>query len=127
MLVEKTQISLNKIRLYAYHGVLPQENKVGGWYTLTLRVDYPFSEAVSSDDVADTLDYSQLLEIAKREMNIPSRLLEHVAGRIASAVFETFPKTERIELELCKENPPMGSDTSGATVLLCAKNDKTDL
>ncbi len=126
MLVEKTQIWLNKVRLYAYHGVLPQENEVGGWYVLTLRVDYPFTKAIDSDNVADTLDYSKLLEIVKREMNIPSRLLEHVVGRIASSIFNTFPLTERVELELCKENPPMGCDTAGATVLLCAKNDKTD-
>ncbi len=124
MLLEKTQIVLNDVRLYAYHGVLPQERTVGGWYTLTLTVDYPFGAALSSDDLPDTIDYAAVLEVVKGEMAVPSRLIEHVAGRILAALFAAFPKIQRAELELTKDNPPMGHNTQGATVRLSAKNDK---
>ncbi len=124
MSLEETRITLNSVRLYAYHGVLPQERLVGGWYTLDISADYPFDGALASDDVEDTLDYSKMLEIAEREMAVPSKLLEHVAGRILGSLFEAFPKTRSAEVSLTKENPPMGGDTAGATVRLRAKNDK---
>lgn len=127
LVVEKSQIRLNKVRFYAYHGVLEQERRVGGWYELTLTVDYPFEKAMETDDVADTLNYASVFDIVKSEMAIPGNLLEHVAGRIARSLFEAFPQIQTLEISLTKENPPMGGDTQGASVLLCMKNDKTAL
>ncbi len=121
----KSRIFLNDIRLYAYHGVMPQERTVGGWYTVSVAVDYDFSKALETDDVADTLDYSKVLEIVKAEMNIPSNLIEHVAGRIGKALFRSFCAVSAAEIKIIKDNPPMGSDTAGAGVLLSVKNDKT--
>ena len=60
---------------------------MGGWYILTIEADYPYDRALESDDVADTLNYAEMLEVAKREMAVPSQLLEHVAGRIGKSLF----------------------------------------
>lgn len=109
-------IVLKDVRLYAYHGVLPQERVVGGWYTVSLRVHYNLMRAMESDEVGDTLDYSRLLEVVKTEMSIPSMLVEHVAGRIAKSIGRTFDGVERVELRLLKDNPPMGANTAGAGV-----------
>lgn len=125
MLVEKSQISLNKVRIYAYHGVLPQEKKVGGWYNVSVTIYYDFSKAIISDNVEDTIDYSAVLGVIKNEMSVPSKLLENLAGRIGEALFSTFSDIEALEISVEKENPPMGSDISGACVLLRLKNDKT--
>jgi len=78
-----------------------------------------------SDRVEDTLSYADLCELVKTEMAIPSRLLEHVAGRIVRRIEECYPDVEDIELELMKENPPMGVNCKGAGVQLsyvCARN-----
>lgn len=123
-MVVTSQILLNSIRLYAYHGVMPQERVVGGWYTVSLTIDYPFSQALQSDDVADTLNYASVLDVVIREMKIPSNLIEHVAGRIVDALFAEFPLIEAVDILLTKENPPMGGDTMGASVRLSVKNDK---
>lgn len=124
LLVEKSQIRLNKVRLYAYHGVMEQEQRVGGWYLLTLTIDYPFAKAMESDDVSDTLNYATVLDVVTREMKIPGRLLEHVAGRMAKALITAFPEIDGVDICLTKENPPMGGDTQGASVILYIKNDK---
>lgn len=124
LVVEKMQIRLNKVRFYAYHGVLEQEQRVGGWYELTLTIDYPFVNAMKSDDVADTLNYASVLDVVTREMNTPSRLLEHVVGRMANALIKAFPDIVGLDICLTKENPPMGCDTKGASVVLSIKNDK---
>ena len=111
-------IFLRHVRFYAFHGVMPQERRVGGDFDVDLRVGYPLAKAVESDEVGDTLNYATLFDLAKREMDIPSQLLEHVAGRIAKAVMAAFPAVTSIDLELTKQNPPMGTDSDGAGVEL---------
>ncbi len=122
---QKTNIFLNDVRIYAYHGVLPQERTVGGWYRVWVDVDYDFTCALETDNVDDTLDYSKMLAVVNEEMSVPSNLVEHVAGRIAKALFKSFPDIDSAEIKIVKENPPMGNDTAGAGVLLRLKNDKT--
>lgn len=78
-----------------------------------------------SDDVAHTLNYATLCDLVRREMAVPSRLLEHVAGRIGRAVFEQWPEATALDLRLTKENPPMGADCDGAGIELHLINDKT--
>lgn len=118
-------IYINDLRLYAHHGVLPQERIVGGEFLVSLRVHYNITRAMESDDVSDTLNYAELCNLVKREMEKPSNLLEHVAGRIARAVLHDFPEATAIDLRLTKTNPPMGADCSGAGVELHLINDKT--
>lgn len=122
MFLEKAQIQLNNIRLYAYHGVMEQERIVGGWFTISLTIDYPFSKSLETDDVADTLNYASVLEVVKKEMCIPSNLIEHVAGRIGKSLIGKFPLISRLNIRLTKENPPMGCDSKGASVILDIMN-----
>ena len=95
---------------------------MGGDFLLSLRVGYPLDKAMESDHVADTLNYATLFDLAKREMDIPSQLLEHVAGRIVKAITTAFPEVTSIDLELTKQNPPMGADCEGVGVVLKLKN-----
>ncbi len=125
MLRVESSIFIKDLRLYAYHGVMPQERKVGGWFTVTLCVHYNIMEAMGSDDVADTLNYAALCELVEREMSVPSNLLEHVAGRMAQSVVKAFPQTKRVDVTLTKVNPPMGANCAGAGVELHLINDKT--
>ena len=112
----ETFIYLDEVRFYAFHGVMPQETQVGGEFLVSLRVGYPIQTAMETDDVADTLNYAELYQLVKREMEIPSKLLEHVAGRIVKAIGEQFPKVSSIHLKITKKNPPMGADCDGAGV-----------
>ena len=123
---QRTFIQLKELRFRAFHGVLPQERQVGGDFTVTLRIGYPWQRAMATDDVADTLDYAAVYRLVEREMAEPSRLLEHVAGRIADALFREFPLITSIDLWLTKVTPPMGADCAGAGVELHLINDKTD-
>ena len=121
MKVESSFVFLKNVRFHAFHGVMAQERQVGGEFLLSLRVGYPLAKAMESDDVKDTLDYATLFDLAKREMDIPSQLLEHVAGRIVKAITTAFPEVTSIDLELAKLNPPMGADCDGAGIFLKVK------
>ena len=109
-------IHLRQVRFHAFHGVMPQERQVGADFLLDLRVGYPLQQAMQSDEVADTLNYANLYDLVAREMQQPSNLLEHVAGRMVEAISQTFPQVTSIDLELTKQNPPMGADCEGAGV-----------
>ena len=116
MRFDKGYILLRDLRFHAVHGVLPQERLVGGNFVVDLRVGYPLAQAMTSDRVDDTLNYASLYALVEREMQQPSSLLEHVAGRIAQAIAKTFPEALSIDLTLTKQNPPMGADCKGAGV-----------
>ena len=122
----QTFIRIEKLRIRAFHGVLPQERQVGGDFTVTLRIGYPWQRAMESDDVADTLDYAAVYRLVRSEMAVPSQLLEHVAGRITKALLRQYPLITTIDLWLTKVTPPMGADCEGAGVELHLINDKTE-
>lgn len=116
MMFSDGYISLRNVRFRAFHGVLPQERRVGGDFLVTVRVGYPLERAMETDNVDDTLDYSALYALVEREMAEPSKLLEHVAGRIVKAITTSFLEVTSVDLELTKLNPPMGADSEGAAV-----------
>ena len=116
MKLTNTYVYLQHVRFYAFHGVMPQEQKVGGEFFVDVRVGYPIAAAMENDEVADTLNYAELYALIKKEMDIPSRLLEHVAGRIVKQIGERFPQVTSIDLKITKKNPPMGADCDGAGV-----------
>lgn len=122
----QTYIRLEKLRFRAFHGVLPQERTVGGDFEVTLRIGYPWQQAMESDKVGDTLDYAAVYRLVQAEMALPSQLLEHVAGRIVKALLRDFPQITSVDLWLTKVTPPMGADSEGAGVELHLINDKTD-
>ena len=116
MQLESGYICLRNVRYFAFHGVMPQERQVGGYYLVTLRVGYPLEKAMQSDEVSDTLNYAALYDLLMKEMAQPSNLLEHVAQRIAMAIETDYPLVTSIDLEVTKQNPPMGADCEGAIV-----------
>ena len=113
------------MRFHAFHGVLQQEGIVGNDYLVNLVLDYDFSSAMKTDDLQGTLNYAEVYQKVREEMAVPSKLLEHVAGRIAHRLFSDFPEIQKLQLSITKVNPPMGADSDGAGVEVVLTNDKT--
>ncbi len=125
MKLMSSKIYLRNVRFHAFHGVLPQEGIVGNDYLVNLVLDYDFSSAMKTDDLQGTLNYAEVYQKVREEMAVPSKLLEHVAGRIAHRLFSDFPKIQKLQLSITKVNPPMGADSDGAGVEVVLTNDKT--
>lgn len=119
MKLKESYIVLQDLRFHAYHGVLPQERLTGNDYVVNLRIGYDIGDAMLSDDVNDTLNYAEVYQLVSQEMVVPSGLIEHVAGRIGDRLFRLFPKIEKVELKIIKQNPPMGADGDGAGIEVC--------
>ena len=116
MKIEQSSVLLQGVTFYAYHGVDPQERCIGAEFIVDLSVDADCSRAVFGDELDRTVNYATLYRLVKEEMEQPSQLVEHVAGRIAKRIFRECPTVQRIRLKLIKRNPPMGADSKGAGV-----------
>lgn len=125
MKLMSSKIYLRNVRFHAFHGVLPQEGIVGNDYLVNLVLDYDFSSAMKTDDLQGTLNYAEVYQKVREEMAVPSKFLEHVAGRIAHRLFSDFPEIQKLQLSITKVNPPMGADSDGAGVEVVLTNDKT--
>lgn len=123
--IESSYIYIKEARFHAFHGVLPQEQTVGQDFLVSARAGVDVLMAMEHDMVDVTLDYGQLYRLIKYEMETPSQLVEHVAGRIGKAVFEQFPLVRSLDLTITKLNPPIGGDCDGAGVEIHLINDKT--
>jgi dihydroneopterin aldolase len=110
------KIIIKGLRLYAYHGVMELERKVGAYFTIDCEVETDIQDAIANDFVDDTISYADLYETIKREMAQPSFLVEHAAGRITKAILHEYSNATSARLRLLKENPPMGADCQGAGV-----------
>ncbi len=119
----ETKVTLNNLHFYAAHGVLPQERIVGGHYDVSLTLWLKNAElAVMTDRLDGTVNYAAVYDLVRQVMAVPSHLLEHVAGRILQILFVHYRQVAEAEVTVCKNNPPMGGDTGGASVTLRAKN-----
>ena len=102
-------IRMEGMKFYAFHGVLPQENLIGAYFYVDLKLKTDFTRAAETDELEDTVSYADIHTAVKEEMSVPDKLLEHVCQRIAKRIFHDFPAIETIDIRLNKENPPMGA------------------
>lgn len=100
-------IRLENMRFYSYHGAAPQERVTGAWYRVDIEIQTDFTQAVLTDSLDGTVDYSKVAITVKNQMETPSLLLEHVAGRIGQALMREFPQISRLTVSVAKENPPV--------------------
>jgi dihydroneopterin aldolase len=112
------RIEVNDIKVYAYHGCLPEEAKIGGNYIVNVFVDANFSEARDVDELSSTVDYVVLNRIVAEEMAIRSKLIEHVAYRILKRIQESDRRIKRAGVKVRKLSPPINGDVAEVAVQL---------
>ena len=113
------ELTVNRIKVYARHGVSPQERTVGADFYVTVSALVDVEDSAWCDDQLEgTADYSRFVSIVRREMAVPSNLLERVAARIVSAIFAECPSVQKVSVTIEKENPPLGVLCDGVSVKL---------
>ena len=112
------RIVLKGIQVYGYHGVLPAEKQLGQRFVVDVALFGDFSQAVSSDSLADAVDYSLVHTLVLEAME-KSRfdLIEKAAGYLCSALLKAL-KIDSVEVTVEKTNPPIPGFTGQAAVTL---------
>jgi dihydroneopterin aldolase len=114
-------IQVNNIKLYAYHGCLEEEAKIGSWYRVAVEVKADLKKSAKTDNLKDTVDYVHLNLIVKEEMAIRSKLLEEVAQRILDRFFKEIPLINKAKIEVSKINPPIGGNVEEVVIIITKK------
>ena len=112
----KSRILIEDLKIFAKHGVLQEENVVGTYYLVNLEIEANIWKASQTDALEDTINYAKINEIIHQEMAIPSKLLEHVIGRIFSKLEQNFPQITAMKIKLTKVNPPMKGEMKGVSI-----------
>ncbi|MDR3266659.1 MAG: dihydroneopterin aldolase [Tannerella sp.] len=117
----KVTITLESMKFHAYQGVMEQERIIGGTYLVDVSYIID-TKAVETDDIADTINYAEVFDIVKQEISKPSKLIEHLAGRILKSVENNFTEMLSITVKVSKLYPPINGEAERATVLIAKKN-----
>jgi dihydroneopterin aldolase len=92
---------------YAYHGVNPEERELGQRFVVDLTVEADLSVPGRSDELSDTVDYSEVYRAVKAVVEgEPYNLLEAVAEAVARRVLTSFPVTA-VRARVTKPSPPI--------------------
>ena len=114
-------IKIENIRVFAHHGCLREETKIGSDYRVDLEIKANLLTSATTDKLSDTVDYVLLNRIVKDEINTPSALLETVAKRIIDRVLTESPMVEKATVSVSKLNPPIGGDVEMVTIKMTEK------
>jgi dihydroneopterin aldolase len=117
-------ISINGIEFHAYHGCFKEEQVIGNTFIVDIILETDTSEAELTDDLHKTVNYAAVYGLVKKEMEITSKLIEHIARRILNSITTSFPQITLAELKVSKMNPPIGGKVDRVSVTL--KFDQND-
>jgi 7,8-dihydroneopterin aldolase/epimerase/oxygenase len=104
------KIAVEGIKIYAYHGCLDEEAKIGGNYIVDVYMETDFTRAAHADDLSHTIDYCSVYEIVKTEMAQRAKLIENVADRIHRNISKSFTAVKKTRVRLTKLSPPMNGN-----------------
>ena len=114
------KILVEGIKIYAYHGCLEEEGKIGTNYIVDVTLETDFSEAAKRDDLKKTIDYVVVYDIVKAQMAIRSKLIEQVGQRIVDELKKQFATLKKVEVRVTKLNPPMNGDVERVSIIISA-------
>jgi len=114
----KHKIEVNGIKLYAFHGCLEEEARIGGHYVVDVTISTDFSLAAETDDLSKTVDYVTVNAIVKEEMAIRSKLIEHVGQRIFSRIKNELNGVSELSVKITKISPPINGDVDSVAIVI---------
>lgn len=111
-------IHLNNMSFYGYHGVLPEETKLGQRFRVTVSLATSLQEAGKRDDLSKTVNYAEVYELCKDIVEgSPVQLIETVAESIAERILnEYIDKVKGVRVQLIKPDPPIAGHYDSVSI-----------
>ncbi len=114
-------VEVSGIECYAYHGCMNEESVLGGKYIVDVSIETDFSKAAKTDELIDTIDYVRIKEIVGEEMDIRSKLIEHVGQRIIDRFKAEFKGLIESTVKIRKLNPPIKGTVKEVAIVIKSK------
>ena len=104
-------ILIRGLRIFAYHGVNPEEKRDGQTFVLDLDLALDLTLPCQTDRVEDTVSYALVRKTVERVMTGENYdLIERAAQVVCDAVLAEYPAVQSVEVTLCKPEAPMKAD-----------------
>jgi len=108
ILVLMERITIEGLEVFAFHGCNPGERRDGQIFLLDILLEFDSRRACVSDDLRDTVNYSQ---VAKRAAAMfiepPCNLIERAAYRTARGILKEFAPLRSVTLRVHKPDAPL--------------------
>lgn len=101
-------IHLNEMEFYGYHGVFPEETKLGQRFRLTVSLAVDLKKAGETDGLEHTVHYGEVYNTCRSVVEgEPKKLLEAVAENLTAEIFSAYHLVKGIRVQLIKPDPPI--------------------
>jgi dihydroneopterin aldolase len=107
-------VHLNNLRFFAYHGLFPEERKTGNQFIVNVSVDYPDEKIITGLEA--TINYADLFNLIKLEMEKPRDLMETLAMEITETIHQSWKYARKIDITITKQQPPITGFSGSAGV-----------
>jgi dihydroneopterin aldolase len=114
----KQSIEVNGIQVYAFHGCLPEEERIGGNYEVDVMLNTDFSQAALHDTLNQTIDYVDVNKIVVEEMTVRSKLIEHVGQRILNRLITELSDITYAKVRVIKISPPINGNVKNVAITI---------
>jgi 7,8-dihydroneopterin aldolase/epimerase/oxygenase len=102
-------IRIKKATFYAYHGVLSEEQSVGGKFEADVDIYTNFSAAAKKDSLKQTVNYDKVYKFMYQlALEQKYYLIEALAMKVADELLKNFTQIEKVAVRVRKNNPPLG-------------------
>lgn len=111
------KIMLSRMEFYGYHGVFPEENKLGQRFVVDVELRMPLEKPGRSDQLEDSVNYAEAYAIIKNQVQgKPFQLIEALAESIASELLRHYTVIQEVLVRVTKPNPPFENYSDGVAV-----------
>ncbi|MCW5908877.1 MAG: dihydroneopterin aldolase [Chitinophagales bacterium] len=100
-------IAIEGMQFYSHHGYYKEEQVLGGKYTVDVYMKLNFDEAAATDRLEKTINYEEVYQLTRHEMEVHARLIEHVCKRILDGIKLKYPNITHIKVRVSKHSPPL--------------------
>ncbi len=110
-MVNMDKIIIKGLRIYAYHGVNPEEKEKGQPFELDITMYLPLNIPGKTDNVEDTVSYAKAVKTIRRIFSEQKHdLLEKAASSVAESLLEEYPLIQKTVILLKKPRAPISAD-----------------
>jgi len=111
------RILLTGMRFYGYHGVYPEETRLGQTFVVDVELHADLRAAGRADDLERTVDYGKVfLAVQEIVQGRPFKLIEALAEKIAAEVLAGFAAVTAVTVRVHKPQAPIPGAFAGVTV-----------
>ncbi len=101
-------IRIHNAVFYAYHGVLTDEQNLGGKFEVDIDLYCDLSRGAKTDHLYDTVNYERVYDCVRSSVLEKQHfLLESLADAITNGILKNFAKVESVTVKVRKPGAPV--------------------